>query len=422
MPLFLSNFFLQTMSIKKSVSRQLMQRSLLSFSLILLGAGGTLVGQRLIQPNPAIASQPVAQIPNPLNNGGSNSGDRILPSTDSNFIASAVQKVGPAVVLINTERTVRGRFGGVPPEFRDDPRLRRFFGGRAPERDQVEEGTGSGFIVDAKGIILTNAHVVDNADRVTVTLKDGRTLDGEVLGKDTFTDVAVVKVNADNLPTIPIGDSDQLKPGEWAIAIGNPLGLENTVTAGIISATGRSSAEVGVGDRRVSFIQTDAAINPGNSGGPLLNQNGEVVGMNTAILQNAQGLGFAVPIKTARRIADQLISKGKVDHPYLGVRMTALTPDVQQQVNSSDFGIKLQVDRGILIYGVANNSPAAQAGLQEGDVIQKLGGKEVLRAEQVQEIVENSQIGQPLAVELNRGGRSISLTISPGVLPQQSQG
>src|SRR5919202_1353056 len=168
-------------------------------------------------------------------------------------------------------------------------------------RGGIERGTGSGFVIGGDGVILTNAHVVEGADTVNVTLKDGRSFQGQVLGADKVTDVAVVKIEANNVPVVAIGNSDKLLSGEWAIAIGNPLGLDNSVTAGIISATGRSSSDVGVPDKRIGFIQTDAAINPGNSGGPLLNASGEVIGMNTAIIQGAQGLGFAIPINTAKR-------------------------------------------------------------------------------------------------------------------------
>ena len=224
--------------------------------------------------------------------------ERLLGS--ANFIASTAERVGPAVVRINSARTVAS--SGRPGIF-NDPFFREFFGEQGiPEqpRERVERGTGSGFILDANGTILTNAHVVEGADEVTVTFKDGRELRGDVIGEDPLTDVAVIKVEATNLPVVSVGDSDALRPGEWAIAIGNPLGLDNTVTAGIISATGRTSAQIRVPDKRVQFIQTDAAINPGNSGGPLLNERGEVIGVNTAIIGNAQGLGFAIPINRAR--------------------------------------------------------------------------------------------------------------------------
>ncbi|HEY9658718.1 MAG TPA: trypsin-like peptidase domain-containing protein, partial [Allocoleopsis sp.] len=230
-----------------------------------------------------------------------------------------------------------------------------------------------------------------------------------------------IKIEANNLPTVRMGNSDQLQPGEWAIAIGNPLGLDNTVTAGIISATGRSSADIGVPDRRVGFIQTDAAINPGNSGGPLLNQQGEVIGMNTAIISGAQGLGFAVPINTARQIADQLIAHGKVDHPYLGIQMVTLTPEVKQRLNNDpNSSITVQDDQGVLVVRVAPDSPAAKAGVRAGDVLVKIGTQNATDAESVQQAVEGSQIGKGLPVEVRRNGNSLNLTVEPGVLPDTS--
>ncbi len=206
--------------------------------------------------------------------------------------------MGSAVVRIDSARTVTSQ---VPEEF-SDPFLRRFFGDALPQPEQrVERGSGSGFIINASGQILTNSHVVDGADQVTVTLKDGRSFDGKVLGEDGVTDVAVIQINAQSLPTLTLGNSSDLQPGEAVIAIGNPLGLNNTVTSGIISATDRSSTDIGASDKRVDYLQTDAAINPGNSGGPLLNARGEAIGMNTAIIQGAQGLGFAIPINTVKK-------------------------------------------------------------------------------------------------------------------------
>ncbi|MBD0314557.1 MAG: trypsin-like peptidase domain-containing protein, partial [Microcoleus sp. T3-bin5] len=263
-------------------------------------------------------------------------------------------------------------------------------------------------------------HVVDGADTVTVVLKDGRSFQGKVMGTDPVTDVAVVKIEANNLPVVAMGNSDQIKPGEWAIAIGNPLGLDNTVTAGIISATGRSSNQVGVPDKRVQFIQTDAAINPGNSGGPLLNQRGEVIGVNTAIIRGAQGLGFSIPINTAQRIATQLISKGKVDHAFLGIQMVTLTPDLRKELNSDpNSGVSVNEERGVLIVKVVRDSPAARAGLRAGDVIQKINGQTVPDNSTVQQMVEKSQVGSELQMELRRNGQTINLAVRPGVFPTQ---
>jgi S1-C subfamily serine protease len=221
---------------------------------------------------------------------------------------------------------------------------------------------------------------------------------------------------------VTLADSDSIRPGEWAIAIGNPLGLDNTVTAGIVSATGRSSAQVGIPDQRASFIQTDAAINPGNSGGPLLNERGQVIGVNTAIRANAQGLGFAIPINTAKRIADQLISTGRVDHPYLGVRMATITPELKENLRRSpNTRITVQEDEGVLIVEVLPDSPAAKAGLRTGDVIVQMGDRAVTSSEQVQQIVESSQIGRELPVELRRSGEQVTLSIRPEPLPTQEQ-
>jgi S1-C subfamily serine protease len=217
---------------------------------------------------------------------------------------------------------------------------------------------------------------------------------------------------------VTLGDSEQVRPGEWATAIGNPLGLENTVTAGIISATGRSSAQIRVPDKRVSFIQTDAAINPGNSGGPLLNEAGEVIGVNTAIIGGAQGLGFAIPINTAREIAAELIANGRVEHAYLGIQMRSLTPAVREVLNAEvPDNLKLSADSGVVILRVQANSPAARAGLRPGDVILAFAGQPIQTAETVQKIVQDSTIGQPLEMEIDRQGQRLTLSVSPAALP-----
>ena len=331
-----------------------------------------------------------------------------------NFIVAAVAKVGPAVVRIDASRRVKPGNRGLSPE--------DFFG-REPNsggRGGIERGTGSGFVIGADGVILTNAHVVEGADTVNVTLKDGRSFQGQVLGADKVTDVAVVKIEANALPVAAIGNSDKLLSGEWAIAIGNPLGLDNSVTAGIISATGRSSTDVGVPDKRIGFIQTDAAINPGNSGGPLLNASGQVIGMNTAIIQGAQGLGFAIPIQAAQEVAKELISTGKVEHAYLGIEMATLTPEVKQQINSNaNSSLRVAVDRGVAIVSVVPNSPAAAAGLRAGDVIQKINNQPIIQSEAVQEFVQNAKVGGLLSMEINRNGQIVNLSVKPGSLPIQ---
>ncbi|NET70951.1 MAG: trypsin-like serine protease [Sphaerospermopsis sp. SIO1G2] len=288
-------------------------------------------------------------------------------------------------------------------------------------RQRVERGSGSGFLIDSSGQILTNSHVVDGADQVTVTLKDGRTFDGQVLGEDPITDVAVIKIQTNNLPTIRLGNSDNLQPGEAVIAIGNPLGLNNTVTSGILSATDRSSSAIGASDKRVDYLQTDAAINPGNSGGPLLNTRGEVIGMNTAIIQGAQGLGFAIPINTVQKIAEQLITKGRVDHPYLGIQMVTLTPEVKRRIRNRSGGqINLSVNQGVLLVRIVPQSPAARGGLSPGDVITGMNNQPITNIEELQKIVESSQVGVPLPIQLNRNGRTITVSVNPAPLRVRS--
>jgi Do/DeqQ family serine protease len=385
-------------------------------SLLVLGAGLGIGATYAYSQNPLeLAQNIVPATNNPRPSTAAAPSTLVIPT---NFVASVVQEVGPAVVRINASREVNG--GGDFSEFANDPVFRRFFGSQIPERAerQVQRGTGSGFIISNDGKIITNAHVVEGADKVTVTLKDGRTIDGKVLGSDPLTDVAVVQVETSNLPTVKLGNSDSLQVGEWAIAIGNPLGLDNTVTTGIISAKERNGSQIGASDKRVDFLQTDAAINPGNSGGPLLNARGEVIGVNTAIIQNAQGLGFAIPIKTAQRIAEQLIATGKVEHPYLGVQMVQLTPEVKEQLADSPMADNWTIpdDSGVLLVRVMRDSPAAAAGLRSGDVLKSVGGKNVTDPDAVQEIVANTQIGDNLPIEISREGQKINLNIQVGSL------
>ena len=382
---------------------------------LLLAGAATALGSCSSAPPPPTsntqASQssasPVASTSNP-----SASPIPLLP-VNSNFIVAAVQKVGPAVVRIDSTRTVTTQ----SPE---DPFFQRFFGQAVPPSKEIVRGIGSGFIISNSGQILTNAHVVNGVNTVNVTLKDGRTFKGQVLGEDPVTDVAVVKIGANNLPSVTLGNSDALQPGDWAIAIGNPLGLDNSVTSGIISAINRSSADVGVSHDPVNFIQTDAAINPGNSGGPLLNANGQVIGINTAIINGAQGLGFAIPVNTAQVIAQQLIAKGKVEHPYLGVEMTVLTPEIKQKINNLSNGqIRVVADQGVLIVRVLPDSPAARAGLQQGDVILKINNQPVTKTAEVQQLVENTQVGSQLQMEVQRNGQTLRVAVRTAPLPPQ---
>ncbi|MDJ0704554.1 MAG: HhoA/HhoB/HtrA family serine endopeptidase [Leptolyngbyaceae cyanobacterium MO_188.B28] len=345
----------------------------------------------------------------------------VLAQTNPNFIAEAVEQVGSAVVRIDAARSVPSDI----PEAFQHPLFKRFFGEEeppAPFPEHLEKGTGSGFIISSDGKLITNAHVVEGADIVTITLTDSRTFEGEVLGSDPITDVAVIKIDASDLPTVSLGSTENLSPGQWAIAIGNPLGLDNTVTAGIISAIGRTSSQVGVPDKRVRFIQTDAAINPGNSGGPLINDQGEVIGMNTAIRANAQGLGFAIPIETVKRIADQLFDTGEVQHPYLGIQMVNLTPEMRDRINRDrDLNLKVTQDQGVIIIRVMEGAPAEKAGLKQGDIINKIAGAPVKDATEVQTQVEASTIGKVLKVEVNRNGSKETLEVLPTALPKELQ-
>lgn len=390
------------------------QRIATSLSLLLVGVAGC---SRLAALPTASPSKPEIQVAAASEDSPRSNSDRLVPS---NFVTEVVNRVGPAVVRIDTQRAV-SRSG---PEDFNDPR--RYFGQPFPDdsgpvepEKKTQTGMGSGFILTANGQIATNAHVVEGVETVTVTLKDGRSFPGRVVGRDSVTDVAVVQIDAQGLPTVTLGDSKGLQPGEWAIAIGNPLGLDNTVTTGIISATGRSSRQAGVPDKRVEFIQTDAAINPGNSGGPLLNQNGDAIAMNTAIVQGAQGLGFAIPIETVKQIADQLVAQGKVEHSYLGIKMTDLTPEVKENLNRQS-GLRVLEDRGVLIVEVVPNSPAAIAQLRPGDTIQKIDGKVVSNADEVQQAVSQVRVGTELQLEIRRNGQTLTSGVQTGALPDNA--
>ncbi|MGC1306009.1 MAG: HhoA/HhoB/HtrA family serine endopeptidase [Phormidesmis sp.] len=403
-------------STPKAASKRIFpgKRLATSLALVMLGAGTATTGayyawgDRTPEPVPTAAAQP-AYTTTPVS--------LALPEAGSS-IAEVVQSVGPAVVRINASRTVvSGQSPAIPEEFR------QFFGNRLPSQvpqERTESGVGSGFIVSEDGRVITNAHVVEGADTVQVTLKDGRTFEGKVLGSDPVTDVAVIDLDANDLPTVAVSEAELL-PGEVAIAIGNPLGLDNTVTVGIISATGRTSGQVGISDKRVDFIQTDAAINPGNSGGPLLNARGEVVGMNTAIISGAQGLGFAIPMEAVQRISDQLVANGKVDHPFIGIQMVNLSPEVRDSINQNpNGGFTVEADSGVLVAEVVPGSPAARAGVRAGDVLQQVNGAAITSGQEVQKAVEANGLDRDLRLQLERNGEAQSISLRPAPLPAQS--
>ena len=321
----------------------------------------------------------------------------VTPGTRSPFV-DAVAKVRPAVVNISTVLTVQSPQGSTSP-----------FGGfpGTPSGPRQEKAIGSGTIVSPEGYILTNAHVVQGAQKLTVTLLDGRTFNGTVVGADTATDLAVVKINAANLPVAPLGDSSSLQPGDWAIAIGNPYGLNFTVTVGVISAMDRTLP----GGPEEAFIQTDAPINPGNSGGPLVDTRGQVIGVNSAKFQNAQGIGFSIPINTAKGIMAQLIAAGHVTRPYLGVYLQPLTPDIASQLNLSPD------TKGVLVADVAANSPAAASGIQRGDVIVQADGHSTPDPSALVQMVHGAKVGSRLALTVVRDGQTQSVTVTLAQTP-----
>ncbi len=338
------------------------------------------------------------------------------------FVAQAIRTVGDAVVRIDTDRTITRN---VPDLFYEDPFFRGRWGGpnfqNIPQEEHLR-GQGSGFIINKGGDILTNAHVVNGTDTVTVTLKDGRSFEGVVEGVDDITDLAVIHIDAagEVLPISQLGDSDEVSVGDWAIAVGNPLGLDNTVTLGIVSTLKRSSAAVGIPDKRIDFIQTDAAINPGNSGGPLLNSRGQVIGINTAIRADAMGIGFAIPINKAKAIQANLARGERIAHPYLGVQIATLTPDMAK-INNADpnSAIQLPETEGVLVVRVLPNTPAAEAGLRRGDVIVKISGRPVTRADQLQSQIDQVSVGEALEVTLKRGDRTQLFSVKTADLSAQ---
>jgi serine protease Do len=312
--------------------------------------------------------------------------------------ADVADEVTPAVVLVKSEKKMKLGSGDQNP----DELFRRWFGmPNMPRGDQTQRGLGSGFIIDKKGTILTNNHVVEGADKITVVLNDGRSLPGKVLGTDPKTDIAVVQVKSDgDLPSVKLGDSDKLRVGEWVLAIGSPFGeeLQHSVTAGIISAKGRSN--VGLADYE-DYLQTDAAINPGNSGGPLVNLRGEVIGINSAIASRTggyQGIGFAIPISMAQRISEALVAHGKVTRAWLGVTIQEVTPDLAK-------GLDLSASEGILVSDLVKDGPADRAGVKSGDVILKMDGDPAGTRTQFRNRVSSHAPSDRVTLEVLRDGK-----------------
>jgi S1-C subfamily serine protease len=366
-----------------------------------------------LDPTPLAPPAPV--VPPAKAEGASWAGLAATASPHS-FVSDAVRRVGPAVVRIDTERNVARQ--AFDPALLD-PLLRDLFGD--PSGSMRERGQGSGVVIDStKGLVLTNAHVVDDVDSVEVTLADGRQLDGTVVGSDRVTDLALVRIaGKGKLSAARLGDSEALEVGDWAIALGSPYGLERTVTLGIVSSLHRDINSLGFADKRLDLIQTDAAINPGNSGGPLINANGEVIGINTLVRSGpGAGLGFAIPINLARRVAEQLASGGTVVHPYLGLQLVPLTARVARDNNRDpDALVKLPERDGALVQKVLPESPAEQAGLKRGDLVVEIAGEPVRNPSALLQQVEKAQVGQPLPLRVVRAQRELQLSIKPAALP-----
>ncbi len=330
-------------------------------------------------------------------------------------MAEIAEAVKPAIVNIATIRTEQS--AGINPLL-DDPFFRRFFGDRFKHGDTPKKrkaaSLGSGVIVSSDGYILTNNHVITNADSIKVVLSDKREFEGKVVGKDPQTDLSVLKIDADNLTSLALGDSDLLKVGEIVLAVGNPFGLNQTITMGIVSAVGR--ANVGIADYE-DFIQTDAAINPGNSGGALVNVKGELIGINTAIFSTTggyQGIGFAIPSNMARSVMDSLITKGKVIRGWLGVSIQGITPDLAEQFN-------LEKDFGTLVADVVEGSPAEKGGLLRGDVIIEFNGKEVNEPYNLRNLVSSTDPGEEAEFKVVRDGEIFTVSVIIGEIPTEEQ-
>ncbi len=324
-----------------------------------------------------------------------------------NSIIAARQKVAPSVVYIDTVSIVEDT-PSIPFQFRDffPP---GFFGGNQKQL----RGAGSGLIIKPNGYILTNEHVVRGAQKLRVTLYGGKVYDGRVVGADAQTDLAVVKIEAKNLPVVEFGDSSKLIPGQWVVAIGNPYGLQDSVTAGIISALNRSLDDPDTHN----LIQTDAAINPGNSGGPLVDLSGKIVGINEAIIANAQGIGFAIPINFAKNIADQLIKKGKVERPassWLGVNLI----EIDERI--ADY-YRVKPREGVLIQ-VFPDSPAAKSGLKDGDIIKEINRKKMTEPKKIVDLVKSLKVGQTIDILVLRKGRLKAFKIKLGARPSYLDG
>ncbi len=388
------------------MSRRPVLIAVVAILLVAAGGGGYLLRDRLGRS----AATPVPSSPQAA------SGLALAESLQLGFVDVA-QHVRPAVVHLGTIQRAKSRRGPNVPPGNDDPFFRdffnQFFGSEGPDsRSEFRRpGLGSGVIIDKRGLVLTNFHVVKGADEILIRLSDKREYRGQILGTDPKTDLAVVKFQPDHEITVAnLGNSDALRVGEWAIAIGNPFGLDQTVTVGVISATGRS--DVGIATYE-NFIQTDASINPGNSGGPLVNLKGQVVGVNTAIVAAGQGIGFAIPINMVKRVVDQLVDKGKVVRGWLGVALQPLSPDLAQSLG-------LAGTNGAVVGSTITGSPAAQAGLLQGDVIVAYDSTPVDDYRHVQRLVAETRVGKSVTLQIVRKKQKMDVAVTIAEVPDET--
>ena len=345
--------------------------------------------------------------------------DLIVAKALENTFAEVADKVGPAVVSISTVHTAKLKGGQNP--FGNDEMFRQFFKdffGNMPDREFQQRGLGSGFIIDADGYILTNQHVIEGADKIEVTLSDGRKFPAKVKGQDERADLAVLKINAKNLKALELDDSDNVKIGQFAIAAGNPFGIASkpTVTIGVISALNRSLPRAAYGDKDYSdLMQTDAAINPGNSGGPLVDIEGKVIGINVAIISTTggyQGIGFAIPINTAKRVLSDLISGRKVLYGWLGVNVQDLDEDLAKQFGISE-------TKGVLVAKVLSGSPSEKGNMRNGDIIKTFDGKPVENVRELLKLVGRAPIGKKVKVVVLRDKKEAALDIEVAQRPDE---
>ncbi|MBX9571524.1 MAG: trypsin-like peptidase domain-containing protein [Candidatus Obscuribacterales bacterium] len=381
------------------LSRRFLALSLTSMTLASLSFGGASIFKS--SANSAFAADQKAMLP-----------------FFGNTIADMAEKAAPAVVNLDMRKSRTLNTSSLPPDLLNMLPQFYFQGRKISPEDlkQMENNlpqkhdTASGFIIKSDGYILTNAHAVDGEGTIKVTLNDKRSFDAKVVGMDYFSDLAVVKIDAKDLDTIPWGSSSVLRPGEFAVAIGSPLGYDHTVTLGIISAVGRTVTDV---NGNINFIQTDAAINPGNSGGPLLNLSGEVIGVNTAIRRDAQNIGFSIPVDVAKSVAEELIKNGSVSRPWLGVVMKEM-----DETTIKSLGLQpSDSSKGVLISGFVQGSPGQASGLQANDIILKIDGKEMKLPKDVKDYVQGHKVGDILNFMVMRNSQSQAIAVNVGTYP-----